>query len=173
MKSVNQPVAFLHGDENCFNIAYGIASEHANLRLQAGVFLAFDHKNKYWDSWYMNHYWCITQDYKIVDCTRHLWQKFASHLDFEIQIPKDPKILVISDAYKQLKLIETLQSLDQMVVGPYRHSHAFGESDLVYLPGFFFEQSQIPEFVIEKMKSPGYFTIEDVDNNNALMYGGS
>lgn len=167
MKLLNNPVELLHGDENCFNIAFHVAEQNPSLRLQAGVFFMFDHNMKYWDSFYMNHYWCITQDFKIVDETKHLWEKMSAKVDFKFKLPEDVskiKILMITDPYKQLKLVNILQSTDQSVVGPYRHPLAIGSADIVYLPGLFFNPQAIPPFIIERMKDPGYFTIEEAIN---------
>jgi hypothetical protein len=169
MKALNNPVEFLHGEENCFNLAFHVAENNPDLRMQAGVFFMFDHNLKYWDSIYLNHYWCITPEGKIVDETRHLWDKFAKKLNFKYQLPgntDDIKILMITDSYKQLKLVTLLQSTDPQIINPFRHPLALGGADIVYLPGCFFKPEIVPAFIIERMKSPGYFTVEE-----ALQYG--
>lgn len=164
LKPINPPVDYIRGEENCFNIAFNTAIETPSLRLQGGIFIAFDHKNKFWDGLYMNHYWCITQDNKIVDNTKHLWSKHGKMLDFEIQLPKgdDTEILIITDSVKQLQLIKLLQTTDAAVIAPYRHSRAFGNADLVYMPGAYFNQEQIPGFITKLMDEQGYFTVLDV-----------
>lgn len=162
MKTIDTPREFITGDENCFNIAYAVASSNPELVLQAGVFLMFDHKNKYWDSIYTNHYWCITPERKIVDQTRHLWPKFAAKLDFEYKFPEHPKVLMLGDAYVQVKLIDILQSDDEHVVSITRTPRFFGEADVVYMPGIFFAPKFIPEWIKEQMKVKGFFTIADV-----------
>jgi hypothetical protein len=173
MKLLNNPVGFATGDENCFNIAYDVASRNPELRLQAGIFLLFDYNSKYWDSIYLNHYWCITPDVSIVDGTKGLWEKFAAKVDFKIQLSPEygSKIILLGDPSMQIKLINILQSEQQEVVGPTRHPEFFGGAEVIYMPGVFFKPEAIPAFIIETMKFPGFFTVEDVDKAAQEQYG--